>query len=74
MLKKGDLIRVPANCYLSKRPSELHVVDKYLYLNKPEVGIFIRYQNNSKVLLFIKNNYWSADISDVNKCRSKNVS
>ena len=58
MLKKGDLIRVPANCYLSKRPSELHVVDKYLYLNKPEVGIFIRYQNNSKVLLFIKNNYW----------------
>ena len=74
MLKKGDLIRVPANCYLSKRPSELHVVDKYLYLNKPEVGIFIRYQNNSKVLLFIKNNYWSADISDVNKCSSKNAS
>ena len=74
MLRKGDLIRVPADCYLSKRPSELHVVDKYLYLNKPEVGIFIRYQNNSKVLLFIKNNYWSADISDVNKYRSKNAS
>ncbi len=74
MLRKGDLIRVPADCYLSKRPSELHVVDRFLYLRKPEVGIFIKYQKNSKVLLFIKNSYWSADVSDVNLCRSKNAS
>ena len=73
MLKKGALIRVPANCYLSNRPSELHVVDKFIYLTRPEIGIFIKYQNN-KALLFIRNNYWSADISDVNKCRSKNAS
>ena len=74
MLKKGDLVRVPANSYLCRKPSELHIVDRFLLLKKPEVGIFIEYKRDGQALIFIKNNYWSADLSDINLCRSKNAS
>lgn len=74
MLKKGDLIRMPANSYLCRRPSELHIVDRFLLLKKPEVGIFIEYGRSNQALIFIKNSYWSADLSDIKLCRSKNAS
>lgn len=74
MLKKGDLVRMPANCYLCSRPSDLHIVDRILLLKKPEIGIFIKYGSGNQALIFIRNNYWSADLSDIKLCRSKDAS
>ena len=42
-LAKGDLIRVPANTCLTRRTNELALIDAYTYLEKPTLGIFIKY-------------------------------
>mgnify|MGYP001227213366 CR=1 FL=1 len=38
MLAKGDLVRVPANSCLTQSHSELHMIDKYTYLEKDTSG------------------------------------
>ena len=64
MLAKGDLVRVPANSCLTQTQSELHMIDKYTYLKKPTLGIFIKYVE-TQALLFINHNYWKVDIRNV---------
>ena len=64
MLAKGDLVRVPANSCLTQTQSELHMIDKYTYLEKPTLGIFIKYVE-TQALLFINENYWRVDIKNV---------
>jgi len=64
MLARGDLVRVPANSCLTQTQSELHMIDKFTYLEKPTLGIFIKYVD-TKALLFINENYWRVDIKNV---------
>ena len=64
MLAKGDLVRVPANSCLTQTQSELHMIDKYTYLEKPTLGIFIKYVETQE-LLFINENYWRVDLKNV---------
>lgn len=64
MLAKGDLVRVPANSCLTQTQSELHLIDRYTYLKKPTLGIFIKYVGR-QALLFINENYWRVDTKDV---------
>lgn len=64
MLAKGDLVRVPANSCLTQVQSELHMIDKFTYLQKPTLGIFIKYVEK-QALLFINQNYWRVDLKDV---------
>lgn len=64
MLAKGDLVRVPANSCLTQTQSELHMIDRFTYLEKPTLGIFIKYVE-SQALLFINENYWRVDLKNV---------
>ena len=64
MLAKGDLVRVPANSCLTQTQSELHLIDRYTYLKKPTLGIFIKYIE-TQALLFINENYWRVDLKNV---------
>ena len=64
MLAKGDLVRVPANSCLTQSHSELHMINKYTYLEKPTLGIFIKYIE-AQALLFINENYWRVDLKNV---------
>ncbi len=64
MLAKGDLVRVPANSCLTQTQSELHMIDRYTYLEKPTLGIFIKYIE-TQALLFINENYWRVDLKNV---------
>jgi len=62
-LMKGDLVRVPANSCLTQRVSELAIIDKYTYLERPTLGIFIKYIEQ-QALIFINNNYWMVRLRD----------
>jgi hypothetical protein len=73
-LAKGDLVRIPANSCLTKRVSELSLIDKYIYLKEPTLGIFVRYTNEQKGLVFINDNYWMIELKNINHVRVKNVS
>ena len=72
-LTKGDLVRVPANSCLTQRVSELAIIDKYTYLEKPTLGIFIKYIEHH-ALVFINNNYWMVGLSDARYAGGKNAS
>ena len=65
MLAKGDLIRVPANTCLTQRQSELHMIDKYQYTQKPTVGIFIKYEGYKTAQVFLNQKYWTVDLSAI---------
>jgi hypothetical protein len=69
MLNKGDLVRVPANSCLTQTQSELHMIDKYTYLEKPTLGIFIKYVE-AQALLFINKKYWRVSLRDVRTVRA----
>ena len=64
MLAKGDLVRVRANSCLTQTQSELHMIDKFTYLEKPTLGIFIKYVE-TQALVFINENYWRIDLKNV---------
>ena len=64
MLARGDLVRVPANSCLTQTQSELHMIDKFTYLEKPTLGIFIKYVE-TQALVFINENYWRIDLKNV---------
>ncbi len=73
-LVKGDLIRVPANACLTKRISDLALIDSYTYLDRPTLGIFIKYTLDHKALVFINQKYWAAELKDVKYAGVKNAS
>jgi len=62
VLAKGDLIRVPANTRLTQRQSELHMIDRYTYTNKPTVGIFINYEGYKTAKVYLNEKYWTVDV------------
>jgi|TARA_R110002012_G_scaffold41250_1_gene113032 hypothetical protein len=64
-LVKGDLVRVPANTCLTKRVNELAIIDAYTYLEKPTLGIFIRYTLDHNALVFINQKYWSVELKNL---------
>tara|TARA_R100001509_G_scaffold90151_1_gene51789 strand:+ start:806 stop:1027 length:222 start_codon:yes stop_codon:yes gene_type:complete len=64
MLVKGDLVRIPASSCLTQAHSDFHMIDRYTYLKKPTIAIFMKYQNE-KALVFINNQYWSVDVKDI---------
>ena len=70
---KGDLVRVPANSCLTQRVSELAIIDKYTYLERPTLGIFIKYIEQ-QALIFINNNYWMVRLRDARYVGAKYVS
>jgi len=72
-LMKGDLVRVPANSCLTQRVSELAIIDKYTYLERPTLGIFIKYIEQ-QALIFINNNYWMVRLRDARYVGAKYVS
>ena len=69
MLIRGDLVRVPANSCLTQTQSELHMIDKYTYLEKPTLGIFIKYVE-AQALLFINKKYWRVIIRDASAVKA----
>jgi hypothetical protein len=73
-LVKGDLVRVPANTCLTKRVNELAIIDAYTYLEKPTLGIFIRYTLDHKALVFINQKYWSVELKNLRYAGVKNAS
>ena len=73
-LRKGDLVRVPANSCLTKRVSELSLIDKYVYLKKPTMGIFMEYTTEQKGLVFIRNSYWMIELKNIRFVEKENVS
>ena len=74
MLVKGDLIRVPANTCLTQRQSELHMIDKYQYTDKPTVGIFIKYEGYKNAKVFLNNKYWTVDLNCISFAGARYVS
>ena len=72
-LAKGDLVRIPAESCLTKRLTELSLIDQYTYLKEPTMGIFMGYTNEQKGIVFIKNNYWMIDIKNIIYVETKNV-
>lgn len=72
-LAKGDLVRIPANACLTQRVSELALIDRYFYLKKPTMGIFMKYVDN-KGLVFINNNYWMIELSNIRYAGVQNAS
>ena len=72
-LMKGDLVRVPANSCLTQRVNELAIIEKYTYLEKPTLGIFIRYIEH-QALVFINNSYWMVGLGDARYAGGKNAS
>ena len=72
-LTKGDLVRVPANSCLTQRVNELAIIDKYTYLEKPTLGIFIRYVEH-QALVFINTSYWMVGLGDARYAGGKNAS
>jgi hypothetical protein len=73
-LRKGDLVRIPANTCLTKRLSELALIDKYVYLKEPTMGIFMDYADGTKGLVFIKNSYWMVELKNIRYVEKENVS
>lgn len=73
-LVKGDLVRVPANTCLTKRVNELAIIDAYTYLEKPTLGIFIRYTLDHNALVFINQKYWSVELKNLRYAGVKSAS
>lgn len=73
MLVKGDLVKIPANSCLTQIQSELHMIEKYVYLEKPTLGIFIKYIDQ-RGLVYINNNYWMIKLGDIRFAGMKNAS
>lgn len=65
MLARGDLIRVPANTRLTQRQSELHMIDRYVFTDKPTMGIFMKYEGYKTAQVFIKNSYWTVELDSI---------
>lgn len=72
MLTRGDLVKIPANSCLTQRQSELHMIDKYTYLEKPTLGIFIKYVDH-KGLVYINSSYWMIDLGDIRYAGANSV-
>ena len=72
-LAKGDLVRIRAESCLTKRLTELSLIDQYTYLKEPTMGIFMGYTNEQKGIVFIKNNYWMIDLKNIRYVETKNV-
>ena len=73
-LMKGDLVRIPADSCLTQRVNELALIDKYTYLEKPTIGIFMNYTFDHQAIVFLNNNYWSVDLKNLKYAGVKNVS
>ena len=73
-LAKGDLVRIPADSCLTKRISDLSLIDQYTYLKEPTLGIFMGYTNEQKGIVFIKNNYWMIELKNIKYVEVKDAS
>ena len=73
-LAKGDLVRIPAESCLTKRISDLSLIDQYTYLKQPTLGIFMGYTNEQKGIVFIKNNYWMIELKNIKYVEVKDAS
>ena len=71
MWSNGDLVRVPANTCIIQKQNELALIERYFYTEKPEVGIFIKYDTGNDLLIYIKNDYFLIHFKDCNQLRSK---
>lgn len=75
LLTKGDLVRIPANSCLTKRITELSLIDRFVYLKKPTMGIFMEYTNHEQEgIVFIKNSYWMIELKNIKYVERENVS
>ena len=73
-LAKGDLVRIPAESCLTKRLSDLSLIDQYTYLEEPTLGIFMGYTSEQKGIVFIKNNYWMIELKNIKYVEVKDAS
>lgn len=74
MLVKGDLIRVPANTRLTQRQSELHMIDRYQYTQKPSMAIFIKYEGYKTAKIFLNEKFWTVDLIYISLIGVENAS
>jgi hypothetical protein len=54
--------------------SELSLIDRYVYLKEPTMGIFMEYTNEQKGVVFIKNSYWMIELKNIRYVEKENVS
>ena len=69
LLNEGDLIRVPADTCIIQIQNELALIEKYRYTEKPEIGIFIKYDTGNEAVIFLKNEYCIVHCKDINRLR-----
>ena len=74
MLARGDLIRVPANTCLTQRQSELHMIDRYQYTDKPTIGIFIKYEGYKTAQVFLNEKFWTVELNSISFAGVKHAS
>jgi len=66
MLRKGDLIRIPADtCLVKGDPRELAIIEKYMYTKSPKIGIFVKHEKALMIKVYLDNGYWSVNNKDV---------
>lgn len=71
MLSKGDLVRIPANTCIIQIQNELALIERYRYTEKPEIGIFIKYDTGMDAMVFVKNEYCLIHTKDINYISEK---
>tara|TARA_R110002012_G_scaffold291736_1_gene486342 strand:+ start:413 stop:565 length:153 start_codon:yes stop_codon:yes gene_type:complete len=50
------------------------LIDKYVYLKEPTMGIFMDYTDGTKGVVFIKNSYWMIELKNIRYVEKENVS
>ena len=66
MLRKGDLIRIPADtCLVKGDPRELAIIEKYMYTKSPKIGIFVKHEKTLMIKIYLDNEYWTVNNRDV---------
>jgi hypothetical protein len=66
MLRKGDLIRIPADtCLVKGDPSQLTIIEKYKFTKSPKIGIFVEHERSFMVKVYMDSEYWTVNNRDI---------
>tara|TARA_R110002124_G_scaffold56220_1_gene158870 strand:+ start:640 stop:891 length:252 start_codon:yes stop_codon:yes gene_type:complete len=72
ILRKGDLIRIPADtCLVKGDPRELAIIEKYMYTKSPKIGIFVEHEKSLMIKIYLDNEYWTVSNRDI--CPIRNL-
>lgn len=66
MLRKGDLIRIPADtCLVKGDPRELTIIEKYKFTKFPKIGIFVEHERSFMIKVYLDSEYWTVNNRDI---------